>query len=182
MSLLYSRLGLLVRIVAWPHLWPSTASDYVETVRTRASESIVFGLKSIKKSTKLVKKRWRICSGRWSREFESRRLARERAKNFALSFFCVPQRCALKPKGSRKRSETFSGRGGTIAQCAKAQSAAWQKRDLSRRVRDSITVLCVVNFKNAENPWKHWLFRLSRMSKNHQFLGLTTCLTTYKKI
>ena len=35
----------------------------METVLTRASESIVFGLKSIKKSTKVVKKRWRICSG-----------------------------------------------------------------------------------------------------------------------
>ena len=48
---------------AWPHLWPSTASDYVETVLTRASESTVFGLKSTIKSTKVVKKRWRICSG-----------------------------------------------------------------------------------------------------------------------
>ena len=54
---------------AWPHLWPSTASDYVETVRTRASESIVFGLKSTEKSTKVVKKQWRICSGRRSRKF-----------------------------------------------------------------------------------------------------------------
>ena len=62
---------VLDRIVAWPHLWPSTASDYVETVRTRASESIVFGLKSIKKSTKVVKKRWRICSGPRGRVFES---------------------------------------------------------------------------------------------------------------
>ena len=52
---------------------------------------------------------------------------------------------------------------------------------VARDIRDSITVLCVVNSKNAENPWKHWLFRLSRMPKNHQFLGLTTCLTTYKK-
>ena len=52
---------------------------------------------------------------------------------------------------------------------------------VARQFRVSITVLCVVNSKNAENPWKHWLFRLSRMPKNHQFLGLTTCLTTYKK-
>ena len=48
---------------AWPHLWPSTGSDYVETVRTRASGSTVFGLKSTQKSTKVVKKWWRICSG-----------------------------------------------------------------------------------------------------------------------
>ena len=48
---------------AWPHLWPSTDSDYVETVRRGASESIVFGHESPKKSTKVVKKRWRICSG-----------------------------------------------------------------------------------------------------------------------
>ena len=45
----------------------------METVLTRASESIVFGLKSIKKSTKVVKKRWRICSGTGDRGFESRR-------------------------------------------------------------------------------------------------------------
>ena len=43
-------------------------------MRRGASESIVFGLKSTKKSTKVVKKRWRICSGRKGREFESRRL------------------------------------------------------------------------------------------------------------
>ena len=43
----------------------------METVLTRASESIVFGLKSTKKSTKVVKKRWCICSGRRSRRFES---------------------------------------------------------------------------------------------------------------
>ena len=35
----------------------------METVLTRVSESIVFGLKSIKNSTKVVKKRWRICKG-----------------------------------------------------------------------------------------------------------------------
>ena len=35
----------------------------METVLTRASESTVFGLKSTIKSTKVVKKRWRICSG-----------------------------------------------------------------------------------------------------------------------
>ena len=32
-------------------------------MRTRTSKSIVFGLKSTKKSTKVVKKHWRICSG-----------------------------------------------------------------------------------------------------------------------
>ena len=52
---------------------------------------------------------------------------------------------------------------------------------VERHVRDSITVLGVEFSRRAESPWKHWLFRLSRMSKNHQFLGLTTCLTTYKK-
>ena len=41
----------------------------METVLTRASESIVFGLKSTKKSTKVVKKRWRICSGIGDRGF-----------------------------------------------------------------------------------------------------------------
>ena len=75
---------------AWPHLWPSTASDYVETVLTRASESIVFGLKSTKKSTKVVKKRWRICSGRRSRKFESCHLDQKTAENklFLLVFGC----------------------------------------------------------------------------------------------
>ncbi|MBQ9761364.1 MAG: hypothetical protein IJW16_08465, partial [Clostridia bacterium] len=40
-------------------------------VRRGASESIVFRLKSTKKSTKVVKKRWRICSGPRGRWFES---------------------------------------------------------------------------------------------------------------
>ena len=71
--------------MAWPHLWPSTASDYVETVLTRASESIVFGLKSTTKSTKVVKKRWRICSGTGDRGFESRRF--DQKDRFWRSFF-----------------------------------------------------------------------------------------------
>ena len=43
----------------------------METVRRGASESTVFGLKSTKKSTKVVKKRWCICSGTGGLEFES---------------------------------------------------------------------------------------------------------------
>ena len=74
----------------WPHLWPSTDSDYVETVLTRASESIVFGLKSIKKSTKVVKKQWRICSGRRSRKFESCHLDQKgRTAHVAVLPFCL---------------------------------------------------------------------------------------------
>ena len=72
---------------AWPHLWPSTASDYVETVLTRASESTVFGLKSTKKSTKVVKKRWRICSGRRSRKFESCHLDHKKQASLADACF-----------------------------------------------------------------------------------------------
>ena len=41
----------------------------METVRRGAPESIVFGLKSTKKSTKVVKKRRLICSGTGGREF-----------------------------------------------------------------------------------------------------------------
>ena len=66
----------------------------METVRTRASESIVFGLKSTKKSTKVVKKRWRICSGTGDRGFESRRFDQKK-KDFPCgspSFF-APSRC-----------------------------------------------------------------------------------------
>ena len=79
---------------AWPHLWPSTASDYVETVLTRASESTVFGLKSTIKSTKVVKKRWRICSGRRSRKFESCHLdhfGSEKRFSEPFSLSSVPQ-------------------------------------------------------------------------------------------
>ena len=80
---------VLDRIVAWPHLWPSTASDYVETVLTRASESTVFGLKSTKKSTKVVKKRWRICSGRGSRRFESCHLDHKEKHPMRVLFFML---------------------------------------------------------------------------------------------
>ena len=45
--------------------------DYVETVRTRASESIVFGLKSPEKPCKSRKKSVQICLGRRCRRFES---------------------------------------------------------------------------------------------------------------
>ena len=69
MSSAYIGLVFRIGISAWPHLWPSTASDCVETVRTRASESILFGLKSTEKSTKVVKKLSSYASGRRSRKF-----------------------------------------------------------------------------------------------------------------
>jgi len=56
-------------------------------VRTRASESTVFGLKNTKKSTKVVKKRWRICSGRRSRKFESCHLDQNQKRKARPSFF-----------------------------------------------------------------------------------------------
>ena len=59
----------------------------METVRTRASESIVFGLKSTKKSTKVVKKRWCICSGTGGREFESRHFDQKYGESIALPIF-----------------------------------------------------------------------------------------------
>ena len=71
---------------AWPHLWPSTGSDYVETVRTRASGSTVFGLKSTQKSTKVVKKWWRICSGPRGRWFKSSH------SEYKKSHVCLPDK------------------------------------------------------------------------------------------
>ena len=65
----------------------------METVLTRASESTVFGLKSTRKSTKVVKKRWRICSGTGGREFESRHFDQKYGESIALPIFLfvVPQ-------------------------------------------------------------------------------------------
>ena len=56
---------------AWPQLWPSTVSDYVETVLTRAFESIVFGHESPEKPCKSRKKSAQISLGRRCRRFES---------------------------------------------------------------------------------------------------------------
>ena len=53
----------------WPHLWPSTDLDCAETVWTRAPESTVFGLESIKKQIKVVKKLSFISSGAGDRGF-----------------------------------------------------------------------------------------------------------------
>ena len=47
------------------------ASDYVETVLTKAPESTDFGLKSTKKASKVGKKITDYDSGRRSRKFES---------------------------------------------------------------------------------------------------------------
>ena len=56
---------------AWPQFWPSTASDYVETVRTRAPESIVFGYESPEKPCKSRKKSVYISLGPGCRRFKS---------------------------------------------------------------------------------------------------------------
>ena len=63
--------GDLWEICGWPQFWPSTASDYVETVLTRAPESIDFGLKSPEKPCKARKKSVQICLGARCRRFES---------------------------------------------------------------------------------------------------------------
>ena len=67
----YIDLLFLLGILSWPHLWPSTELDYVETMFTRASESTDFGLKSPEKPCKLSKKLPIDLSGRRSRKFES---------------------------------------------------------------------------------------------------------------
>ena len=73
---------------AWPHLWPSTASDYVETVFARAPESTVFGLKSTEKSRKSLKNQVCNSSGRRSRKFESCHLDQNRLwELFSKPFF-----------------------------------------------------------------------------------------------
>ena len=61
----------LWEVCSWPQFWPSTASYYVETVLTRASESIVFGYKSPEKPPKSRKKSAQISLGRRCRRFES---------------------------------------------------------------------------------------------------------------
>ena len=56
---------------AWPQFWPSTASDYVETVLVRAPESIVLGRGSPEKPPKSSKKSVQISLGARCRRFES---------------------------------------------------------------------------------------------------------------
>ena len=62
----------------------------METVLTRASESIVFGLKNTEKPCKSSKKSVQICSGRRSRKFESCHLDhRSKNERHRLSFFAL---------------------------------------------------------------------------------------------
>ena len=61
----------LLEVCAWPQFWPSTGSDYVETVLLRAPESTDFRLKSIKKMRKSRKKSVSFCLGPRCRRFKS---------------------------------------------------------------------------------------------------------------
>ena len=47
---------VIAKYRVWPHLWPSTELDYLETMLTRAPESTVFGLKSTENAPKSLKK------------------------------------------------------------------------------------------------------------------------------
>ena len=67
-----------MRFKAWPHLWPSTASDYVESVWVRAPESSDFRYKSIKNHSKTLILQGFYGSGRRSRKFESCHLDQNR--------------------------------------------------------------------------------------------------------
>ena len=61
----------MTRIVAWPHLWPSTGSDYVDAVCWVALESTDFRYKSTKNHPKALILQGFYGSGRRSRKFES---------------------------------------------------------------------------------------------------------------
>ena len=62
---------VIAKYCVWPHLWPSTGLDYLETVLTRAPESTVFGLKSTKNAPKSLKKSPPTYSGHWSWTFNT---------------------------------------------------------------------------------------------------------------
>ena len=61
----------------------------METVRKRAPESIVFGLKSTKKQIKVVKRLLRDASGRRGRKFESCHLDQKKRDRKAIPFLLV---------------------------------------------------------------------------------------------
>ena len=111
----------------------------METVLTRASESIVFGLKSTKKSTKVVKKRWRICSGRRSRKFESCHLDhKESTALVAVLSLClcvavrIAQPQAAQGKFACKLERKSAGLGATnrrsAPSCHLDQKSPWKPR------------------------------------------------------
>ena len=71
----------------WPHFWPSTASDYVESVWVRAPESSDFRLKSIKNHAKALILQGFYGSGRRGRKFESCHLDHKSKQRGIASLF-----------------------------------------------------------------------------------------------
>ena len=73
---------------AWPHLWPSTASDYVDIVRWVALESTDFRYKSTENHPKVLILQGFYGSGTGGREFESRHFDQQKREMHRISLFC----------------------------------------------------------------------------------------------
>ena len=52
---------------------------------------------------------------------------------------------------------------------------------VARQFRVDAIGLTLKKIKNPQIPWKHWLFRHSKIPNGSQKMGLTTCLTPYEK-
>ena len=113
----------LAKLARWPHLWPSTDLDCVETVLTRAPESTVFGLKSTKKQTKVVKRLLRDASGTGGLEFESPHFDQKKKRALAVLFFFFVG-AGEENFTLRSRRSSFFKRNRRKA-CFSAASADW---------------------------------------------------------
>ena len=139
----YFRLGLSVQKVGWPHLWPSTDLDCVETVRTRASESIGFRHKSTEKSQKSLKNQVCNSSGRRGRRLESCHLDHKEKDALVESFsFCL---CVME-----KRACAAAG-----GQVGRTPCALWWRCEPPRRFFLQST-RCFVDGYLSPRPFWLW--------------------------
>ena len=85
-----------------PHLWPSTGSDYVDTVRVRAHESSDFRLKSTENQPKVLILQDFYGSGPRGRVFESPHSDHKKHLQIASAFFVSAEQM----KNLRKNKES----------------------------------------------------------------------------
>jgi len=139
--------------------------DCVETVRTRASESIVFGLKSPQKSQKSLKNQVCNSSGRRSRRFESCHLDhKESTALAAVLSLCLGWRGGEHDLRSKCR----------FAFAARRSASSLVRRRACKSSRNA-RIPCHLDHKK---PWKHYRFQGFLLCPLRSFFGGVTQLAT----
>ena len=152
----------------WPHLWPSTASDYVDTVRRVALESIDFRYKSTENHPKVLILQGFYGSGRRSRKFESCHLDQKIKAEHLLPFdFCLCRCFEIVIFTPELQSSTIE----RYAWSATAACGRWRERDKGKnkenRNRQGASRLCFWPNEDVEVAsrirWFESCFALRRM-------------------